>query len=56
MTDRQTTDAEKTLTLEQRRRFMTQPLDERRRFMAEQTERMAKQQQASPSGGQMTLI
>jgi hypothetical protein len=42
MAERQTTDAAKSLTLEQRRQFMRLPLDERRRLMAEQAERMAK--------------
>jgi len=42
MPARQTTDAEKSLTLEQRREFMRLPLDERRRLMAEQAERMVK--------------
>lgn len=42
MPERQTTDAKKSLTLEQRREFMRLPLDERRRLMAEQAERMAR--------------
>ncbi len=42
MPERQTTDAERSLTLEQRREFMRLPLDERRRLMAEQAERMVK--------------
>ena len=46
MPERQTSDTEKSLTLEQRREFMRLPLGERRRLMAEQAERMAKHYQS----------